>query len=137
MPTSSPATSPDDATQWWEAYCLADSDQVDELRQRADAGNAHALDELAGWLATHHRLDELRELISALDEPLPRLASWQACHYDMDVTRLYADFGDDDARRRLDRWLARRGHVRELRQRTDAGDDYASRLLAETLGQWS
>ncbi len=39
--------------------------------------------------------------------------------------RLAADLGDDDARRHLERWLAR------LRERADAGDDHARQVLAE------
>jgi hypothetical protein len=171
----SPATDPGDASQWWEAYCLAENDEVDELRrraeggddharrqlacwlaergqtheavtairpladagedvaqlwlarwlaesgqldelgQRADAGNDHALRELAGWLATHDRLDELRELVSARDDRLSRLASWSAQQGGLSVVRVFADAGDDDARGRLARALARRGHSDELR----------------------
>jgi hypothetical protein len=171
----SPATDPGDAPQWWEAYCLANDDEVDELRhraeggddharrqlacwlaerdqtreavavirpladagedvaqlwlarwlaecgqldelgQRADAGDDHALHELADWLVTHHHLDELRELVSGTDDRLSRLASWSARKGDLSVARVFAEAGDDDARQRLARALARRGHIDELR----------------------
>jgi len=42
----------------------------------------------------------------------------------MKVVRLAADLGDDDARRRLERWLAR------LRERASGGDDHARQFLA-------
>jgi len=182
--TDSPVADPGDAAQWWEAYCLAENDEVDELRhradggddharrqlaswlaergqpreavavirpladagediaqlwlarwlaecgqlgelrQRADAGNGHALHELADWLATHRRLDELRELISAEEDRDSQLTSWRTRQGDMEVLRVFADVGDDDAGLRLTRALARRGHIDKLRQRTDAGDDH-------------
>ena len=40
-----------DAARWWRAYCLADSDQVDELRELAAAGDEHARRQLASWLS--------------------------------------------------------------------------------------
>ena len=99
----------DDIAQLWLARWLADSGQVGELRQRADAGNGHALHELAGWLASHRHLNELRELIRSPEERFSQLAPWRARQGDMELVRLFADLGDDDARRRLARALARRG----------------------------
>jgi hypothetical protein len=52
----------------------------------------------------------LRELIAG---SWPELAAWIAGQHDMRVVQLAAELGDDDARRRLDRWLA------SLRARTD------------------
>jgi hypothetical protein len=43
----------------------------------------------------------------------------------MKVVRLAADLGDDDARQRLERWLAR------LREHATGGDDHARQFLAE------
>jgi hypothetical protein len=40
----------DDIAQPWLACWLAECDQVGELRQRADAGDDHALQELAGLI---------------------------------------------------------------------------------------
>jgi hypothetical protein len=40
----------DDATRWWRAYLLAEDDQEDPLRRRAEAGDDHAREQLA-WLA--------------------------------------------------------------------------------------
>jgi len=51
----------------------------------------------------------------------------------LDVARLLADMGDDDSRRQLAHWLARRGHVAELRRRADAGDEHARQILAASL----
>jgi hypothetical protein len=139
--TNSPTANPDDATQWWEAYRLAEGDQADELRYRADGGDDHARRQLAcwlaergqpgkavtvirpladtgddiaqlwlaRWLAAHRHLDELRELISAPEERFSQLASWRARQGDMDLVRLFAGLGDDDARCRLARRLARQG----------------------------
>lgn len=43
----------------------------------------------------------------------------------MEVLRLKADLGDDHARQRLDRWLAR------LRERPQADNEHAGQALAE------
>jgi hypothetical protein len=57
--------------------------------------------ELAGWLAEHGHLAERRALLSEQ----PRLLSnWLARQDDMNVVRLAADLGDEDACRRLERW---------------------------------
>jgi hypothetical protein len=112
----------DDVAEMWLARWLAWQDQAGELRRPARAGSYHALLELAGWLAGHQRLDELRALIVDHREPLAR---WLAGHHDMTVVRLAAELGDDDARRRLERWLAR------LRERASSGDEYARQFLAE------
>ena len=78
--------------------------------------------ELAGWLAGHERLDELRELVAGHRE---LLAGWLARDHGMRVARLQAELGDDKARRRLQRWLAR------LRERAATGDQFAQEFLAE------
>jgi hypothetical protein len=97
----------DDVAQLWLDRWLAESDQAGELRQRADAGDDHALYELAGWLAVHGRLTELRELISTEGGLTALQAFWRTWQVDIDVLRLLADAGDDDAQRQLARWLAR------------------------------
>jgi len=112
----------DDTAQLWLARWLAERDQLGELRQRAGAGGYHALVELAGWLADHGRLDEVRELVV---DQRPLLASWLAQRHEMELVRLSADLGDDDARRRLAHWLAR------LRERASRGDDHSRQVLAE------
>jgi hypothetical protein len=48
----------------WLARWLAERDHPGELRQRAASGDYHALVELAGWLARHGRLGELRDLVA-------------------------------------------------------------------------
>ena len=99
----------EDIALLWLARWLAESDQPDELRQRASAGDDHALYELAGWLAVHGRLPELRELISIEGGLAALQAFWRTWQADVEVLRLLAGAGDDDAQRQLARWLARPG----------------------------
>jgi len=44
-----PGQAAEGAARWWQAYVLAESDQVDELRERAAAGDEHARQQLAEW----------------------------------------------------------------------------------------
>lgn len=111
----------EDLAQLWLARWLAECDQAGELRQRAGAGDDHALYELTGWLAVHGRLTELRELISIEGGLAALQAFWRTWQVDIEVLRLLADAGDDDAQRQLARWLARSGDLNELRQRAEAG----------------
>jgi hypothetical protein len=106
----------------WLARWLAESDYPDELRQRADGGSYPALQELAGWLAAHENLDELRDLVTGHWE---LLSAWLARQEGMREVRLAAELGDEQAQRRLARWLAR------LRDRAAAGDEHARQFLAE------
>jgi hypothetical protein len=112
----------EDLAQLWLARWLAECDQAGELRQRAGAGDDHALYELAGWLAVHGRMTELRELISIEGGLAALQAFWRTWQVDIEVLRLLADAGDDDAQRQLARWLARSGDLANLRQRAGAGD---------------
>jgi hypothetical protein len=82
-------------------------------------------------LADHHQLDELRELITARKGRLSKLrASWQGWQGHVDVIRMFADLGDDNAQQQLARWLAIHGPIEELRQRADTGDEHPHRQLA-------
>jgi hypothetical protein len=101
---------------------VAGGDHLDELRQWAASGSYPAVHELAGWLARHEDLDELRQLVIAHWE---LLASWLARQHGLREARLAAELGDAKARRRLQMWLAR------LRERAAAGDEHAQRFLAE------
>jgi len=112
----------DEVAELWLARWLADAGHPDELRQRAAGGSYPARHELAGWLAGHERLDELREFLVAHRE---LLSGWLARQHGMREVRLAAELGDADARRRLQGWLSR------LRERAAAGDEYAQRFLAE------
>ena len=108
--------------QLWLARWLADRDQLHELRRRSASGGYHALIELAGWLADHDCLEELGELLA---DQRQLLSSWLARQHDMTVVRLAADLGDDDAQRRLARWLD------SLRERAAAGNEHARQVLAK------
>src|SRR6266568_1029732 len=124
----SPADQASDAARWWRAYDLAKNDQADELRALAAAGGYHALQELARRLAERNMAGELRDLAVAADpgdRPLILRAARDAYSPGMDVTRVCADLGDEIARHGLIRWLARNGHLDELRQRAASGDEYA------------
>jgi hypothetical protein len=101
---------PEDAARWWQAYLLAEGDQVDELGVRAAAGDDHARRQLAGWLADRARTEEAIEVIRPL-----------------------ADAGDDVAELWLARWLADGDHLDELRQRAASGSYHAPRELAIQL----
>ncbi|MGD0239043.1 MAG: hypothetical protein ABSB59_01805 [Streptosporangiaceae bacterium] len=95
------ADADDDIAQLWLARWLAERDEADELRRRAGAGDPHALHHLAGWLAEQGGLDELRELLT--DHPELLASSWEPTYgqHQMDVMRLRADLGDENARRTL------------------------------------
>jgi hypothetical protein len=108
--TDSLAQEPDDAAQWWQAYCLAENDEAEELRLRSDRGDDHARRQLACWLGDRGRAQEAVEVIRPL-----------------------ADAGEDIARLWLARWLAECGQAGELRERADAGDAHALDELAGWL----
>lgn len=99
----------EDIAQLWLARWLAESDQAGELRQRVNAGDDRALHELAGWLAAHGRLTELRELISTEGGLAALQAFWRTWQVDVEVLRLLANAGDDDAQRQLARWPSQTG----------------------------
>jgi hypothetical protein len=105
-----PGQDTEDAVSWWRAYQLADSDQVDELRERAAAGDGHARQQLASWLSDRGRTDEA-----------------------ISVIRPLADAGDDVAELWLARWLADGEHLGELRRRASAGSYHAVHELARWL----
>jgi len=128
----------DDVAELWLARWLADGDHLDELGQRVAAGGYHALQELARRLAERNMAGELRDLAVAADpgdRPLILRAARDAYSPGMDVTRVCADLGDEIARHGLIRWLARNGHLDELRQRAASGDEYAQHWLGEALSQ--
>jgi hypothetical protein len=101
------ADAEDDIAQLWLARWLSERDEADELRRRAGAGDPHALHHLAGWLAERGCLDELRELLTDHRELLA--SSWEPTYgqHQMDVMRLRADLGDDNAQQTLAHWLIR------------------------------
>jgi hypothetical protein len=102
----------EDAERWWQAYLLAEHDQVEGLRERADAGGEHARRQLASWLSERARTEEAIEVVRPL-----------------------ADAGDDVADLWLARWLAERDHAGELRQRAASGDYHALVELAGWLAR--
>jgi hypothetical protein len=109
----------DDAARWWRAYQLADSDQVDELRRLAAAGDDHARRQLASWLSDR--------AFSG------RLAGRAMVEEAIEVIRPLADAGDDVAELWLARWLADCDRLDELRERAGTGGYHASRELARLL----
>jgi hypothetical protein len=100
----------DDAARWWQAYVLAENGQVDELRDRAAAGDDHARRQLAGWLSDRSRTEEAIEVIRPL-----------------------ADAGDEVAELWLVRWLADDDRLDELRERAAGGSYCAPHELAKVL----
>jgi hypothetical protein len=102
----------DDAVRWWQAYLLAEDDQVDELRARADTGDEHARRQLASWLSDRARTEEAIVVIRPL-----------------------ADAGDEVAELWLARWLAGSDRLDELRQRAASGSDHALAELAQRLAE--
>jgi hypothetical protein len=100
----------DDAARWWQAYVLAENDQVDVLRDRAAAGDDHARRQLASCLSDRSRMREAIEVIRPL-----------------------ADAGDDVAELWLVRWLADDDRLGELRERAAGGSYYAPHELAKLL----
>lgn len=111
----------DDTVRWWQAWQLAAEDGEDELRRRAAAGDHHAVEELAGWLADRDRNAEAIEMIRPLaaqgdDVAGLRLARWLADQdQDSELRRRAAD-GDHHALEELAGWLAGRGRLDELRE---------------------
>jgi len=121
------------------AKLLAKHDLYGELRERASSsGGYYALRELAKRLAQRDRHDELRELAAAAD-PERRLlilqAAGEAGSVETDVLRVLADLRDKRGRAWLGWRLAREGHLDELRQRAESGDEYAQHWLGEALSQ--
>jgi hypothetical protein len=107
-----PGEDTQDAVRWWQAYLLAENDQVDELRQRAAAGDEHARRQMASWLSDRARTEEAIEVI-----------------------RPQADAGDDVAELWLAQWLADGDHLDELRERAASGSYHAPRELARRLAE--
>ena len=106
----SPAQEASDAARWWQAYSLAENDELDELRRRAEGGGDHARRQLAYWMGERGRPQEAIALIRPL-----------------------ADAGEDIAQLWLARWLAERDQAGELGQRAGGGDDHALYELAGWL----
>jgi hypothetical protein len=128
----------DDVAEMWLARWLADCDGLDELRQRADSGGYYAVRELARRLAALNMHEQLRELVDAADadrQPMILQSAGSAASAGIDVLRMVADRGNNNARRRLVRRLAREGRVDELRERAENGDDYARQWLADKQAQ--
>lgn len=119
------------------ARCLARHDLLDELRQRADSGSHHAWRELVKLLADQDMDQELRELITSADA-YTRLLIFDAVDGSPPgpkALRVLADAGHKASRRHLGRLLAREGRLDELRQRADNGDEHAWHCLQEALSQ--
>jgi hypothetical protein len=107
----------DDQARWWRAYQLAESDQADELRRLAAAGDDHSRRQLARWLADRAWSDQ-----AAMEEAIA-------------VIRPLADAGDDVAELWLARWLADSDLLDELRRWAAAGGFHALRELVRRLAE--
>lgn len=120
--------------RWELAGWLADRDALSELRQRADSGDYPALCALVRRLAARDMGQEFRQLAASADVDRRLLIfdlAKQAGSSGTEVLRARIDLGDDSARGPLARWLARGGHLDELRQRAENGDEHARYWLDE------
>ena len=134
------------------AELLAECGDLDELRARADAGDAIAAQVLMKVLAERGDLDGLRARADAGDvDAAMRLAELLAGRGDLDGLRARADAGDVLAAVRLGSLSAERGDLDRrdaavrlaelpgdlegLRARADAGDPLAALVLAELLAR--
>jgi hypothetical protein len=102
----------EDAERWWRAYRLAETDQADELREHAKAGDEHARRQLASWLSDRGSTEEA-----------------------IGVIRPLADGGDNVAELWLARWLADGDHIDELERRVTGGSYPALHELADWLAR--
>jgi len=98
-----------DAIRWWEAYQLAEADEMDQLRTRADSDDDHARRALARLLAEHGSYADAADLIRPL-----------------------ADAGEDLASLWLARWLEDSDPA-ELWRSAQAGDFYCLQVLADSV----
>lgn len=116
------------------ARCLARHDLLDELRQRADTGSHHAWRELVKLLADRDMHEELRELITSADADT-RLLIFDVVGGSppgLRALRVLADAGHKASRRHLGRLLAREGRLDELRQRAVNGDEESARAISDS-----
>lgn len=120
------------------AQLLVQQDHLDELQDRADAGDINAAGRLADLLEEQGCIEELRHR-AAIHE-------WDWCAKGSLVTLLVkqgridelqhrADAGQDYAAIRLADLLAKQGHIDQLRDRADAGDSRAAERLTDLLAQ--
>jgi len=113
---------------------------LDELRERASAGDGHALRALAWALAERGRHEELRDRALAADADRRLLILEAATTANMPglrglrVLRVLADLGSKASQAGLVRRLAREGRLDELRERAESGDVYAQAWLSEQPG---
>ena len=113
---------------------LAGLGRVDELRQRAAAGDWSAIAQLAHLLAEQGRVEELQQRAGTGDAyATGRLIELLGDRGQVDELRKRADASDESAARWLAHLLAEQGNLDELRQRADAGDRFAAFGLAELL----
>ena len=77
--TDRPDSDPD-AISWWEAYQLAEADEIDQLRTRTDSGDDHARRALANRLAEHGSCADAVDVIRPLADAGEDLASLFCAH---------------------------------------------------------
>lgn len=106
----------------------------DELRTRADAGDAFAARQLADLLAKMGDEDQLRDRSDAGDtQATDRLADLLADRADRIGLRMLATAGSARAAAHLASALAQAGDLEGLRERADLGDTLAATKLLDAL----
>jgi hypothetical protein len=122
----------------WLARWLADCDLLDELRQRTDSGDDHAVPELARRLAAHDMLDELRERADRGDTHALYQLAGQLGARDMPDELLELVAAADADRRQMIFQAAAGANpagINVLRVLADLGDSNARRRLARLLAR--
>lgn len=120
------------------ATLLAEHGRVEELRTRADAGDAHAFTILANLLERQGRIEEAITVLSphadrgAAPQLARLLARQDRAQEAIDLLHAHPD-QDDNWTVTLAKLLAQQGRTEELRARADQGDRAASVQLARLL----
>ncbi len=139
---STPVGSPYESSAHLLANLLAQQGRSDELRARADAGDAAAAGALANLLATQGDAGELRGRADAGDvsaefalADLLERAGRMDEFVELLRARTEADPTDMHAAIRLVTLLAEQGHTDELRARADTGDMSCAQALTDLLAE--
>lgn len=113
----------------WLAEWLMESGNVDELHERAKAGDHFASIKYRKWLHKNRSMTEIRALVASGAVSSEFLTEIIYEGDQIDELRSLAETGDQRARSRLAKRLARHGLFDELRIRAASGDREASAQL--------